>query len=78
MNRIYRKVLNSVEVKKKCHAIISNRFAALRSLEANVDLARTSKILDGVLQLLTKEIVSNYVLHQCEPLVDKDCSELLD
>jgi hypothetical protein len=73
MDTFYVTKLNSVEVKEKYQVIILNRFAAFKSLEANVDISRAWKILENIITL-TKEIISNYMLCQCKPWLDKDCS----
>jgi hypothetical protein len=43
MDRFYVTKLNSVKVKEKCQVIILNRFTALKSFDANVDIIELEK-----------------------------------
>jgi hypothetical protein len=71
------KKLNKVEDKEQYHVEISNRFAALENLDAEVDINRAWETIRQKIKISAKESLGYYKLKKCKPWFDEGCSELL-
>jgi hypothetical protein len=70
--------LNEVEGKKKYCVEVSNRFAALEGLDAEVEINTAWGTIREKLTMSAKESLGYYELKQHKLLFDKGCSKLLD
>jgi hypothetical protein len=71
------KKLNEVEGKEK-YVEVSNRFAALEDLDAEVEINTVWEIIRENIKISAKESLSYYKPKHHKPWFDKGCSELLD
>jgi hypothetical protein len=78
MERFNLKKLNEVEGKKQCLIEISNRFAALENLDAEVNINRAWETIRENIKISAKESMVYYELRTHTLLFDEGCSELLD
>jgi hypothetical protein len=74
MERVNLKKLNEVEGKEQYRVEISNRFAALKSLDAEMDI---SGAWETISESISKESLGYYELKKRKPWFDEGCSELL-
>jgi hypothetical protein len=78
MERFSLKKLNKVEVKEKYHVEVSDRFAALEDLDAEVGINTIWEMFRENIKMSAKERLAYYELKQHKPWFDYGCSELLD
>jgi hypothetical protein len=78
MYRFNLKKLNEGEGKERYPVEISNRFAALENLDADVDINRTWETLTENITISAKESLGYYEMKKHKPLFDEGCSKLLD
>jgi hypothetical protein len=72
------KRLNEVEVKEKYRVEVSNRFAALEDLDAEVDINSFWETIRENIKFSAKESVGYFELKKRKPWFDVGCSKLLD
>jgi hypothetical protein len=72
------KKLNDVEDKGQYRVEISNRFAALENLDAEVDINRALETIGDYINISAKDSLVYYELKIHKPWFDEGCSELLD
>jgi hypothetical protein len=78
MERFNLKKLNEVEGKEKYHVEVSNRFAALEDLDAEVEIITIWETIRENIKISAKESLGYYELKQHKPWFDEGYSELLD
>jgi hypothetical protein len=78
MERFNLKKLNDVEGKEKYHVEVSNRFAALEDLDAEVEINTIWEIIRENIKISAKESLGYYELKQHKPWFDEGCSELFE
>jgi hypothetical protein len=78
MERFNLKKLNEVEGKEQYCVEISNRFAGLENLDAEVDINTAWETIRENIKILAKESLSYYELKKHKPWFSEGCSELLD
>jgi hypothetical protein len=78
MERFNLKKLNEVEGKEKYCFEVSNRFAALEDLDAEVEINTIWETIRENIKISVEESVGYYKLKQHKPWFDKGCSELLN
>jgi hypothetical protein len=78
MKRFSLKKLNDVEGKEKYRVEVSNRFAALEDLDAEVEINTVWETIRGNIRISTKESLGYCELKQHTPWFDKGRSKLLD
>jgi hypothetical protein len=78
MERFNLKKLNEVEGKEKYHVEVSNRFAALEDLDAEVEINTILETIEENIKISAKESLGYYEPKQYKPWFDEGCSELLD
>jgi hypothetical protein len=77
MERFNLKKLNEVEDKEQCCVEISNRFAALENLDAEVDFNRALETIRENIKISAKENLGYYELKKHKPWFDGGCTKLL-
>jgi hypothetical protein len=78
MERFNLKKLNKVESREKYRVEVSNRFAALEDLDAEVEINTISETIRENIKISVKESLGYYELKQHKPWLDEGCSKLLD
>jgi hypothetical protein len=78
MERFYLKKLNDVEGKEQFRVEVSNRFAALEDLDAEVEINSTWKTIGEYINISAKESLGYFELMKHKPWIDEGCSKLLD
>jgi hypothetical protein len=78
MERFNLKKFNEVEGKEKYRVEVSNRFAALEDLDAEVEINAIWETIRENIKISAKEGLGYYELKQHKPWFDKGCSKLLD
>jgi hypothetical protein len=78
VERFNLKKLKEVQGKEKCHVQVSNMFAVLEDLDAEVEINTVWKMIRKNIKILAKESVSYYDLKRHTPWFDEGCSKLLD
>jgi hypothetical protein len=78
MEKFNLKKSNEVEGKEQYHVEISNRFAALKNTDDEVDVNRIWEIIGENIKISAIESLSYQELKKHKPWFDKGCSELLD
>jgi hypothetical protein len=78
MERFNLKKLNKVEGREQSLIEISNRFAALENLDAEVNINRAWETIRENTKISAKESLGNYELKKHKPWSDEGCSELFD
>jgi hypothetical protein len=78
MERFNLKKLNEVEVKENYHVKVSNRFAALEDLGAEVKINIVWETIKENIKISAKESLGYYELKQHKPWFDEGCPKLLD
>jgi hypothetical protein len=78
MEKFNLKKLNEVEGKEQDHVEILNRFAALESLDDNMDINRALETIKVNIKISAEESVGHYEPKKKKPWFDEGCSELLD
>jgi 50S ribosomal subunit-associated GTPase HflX len=72
------KTLNEVEGKEKYCVEVSNKYAALKDLDTEVEINSTCKTIRENVKISAKESLSYFELKRHKPLFDRGCSKLLD
>jgi hypothetical protein len=72
------KKLNEVEGKEQYRVEVSNRFAALEDLDAEVEINSAWKIIRETIKLSAKESLGYYELKNHKPWSAEGCSKLID
>jgi hypothetical protein len=70
--------LNEVEGKEQFHVEISNRFAALEDLDAEVEINSAWETIRENIKISAKESLGYFELKKHKLWFDKGCSKLLD
>jgi hypothetical protein len=78
MERFNLKKLNKGEDKEQYRVQISNRFAALENLDAEVNINRAWATIRENIKISAKESLHYYELKQHKPWFDEGCPKLLD
>jgi hypothetical protein len=78
MERFNHKKFSEVEGKEKYHIEVSNRFAALEDLDAEVEINSAWEMVRENITISAKESLGYFELKKQEPWLDERCSELLD
>jgi hypothetical protein len=78
MERFDLKKLNKVEGKDQFHVEVSNRFAALEDLDAEVKINSGWETIRENIKISAKEGQGYFELKKHKQWFDKGCSELLD
>jgi hypothetical protein len=72
------KKLNEVESKEQFRVEVSNRFAALEDLDAEVEINSAWETIRENIKTSAKESLGYFELKKHKPCFDEGCSELLD
>jgi hypothetical protein len=78
MERFNLKKLNKVEGKEKYRVEVSNGFAILENLDAEVEINTIWETIKQNIKISAKDSVGYYELKQRKPWFDEGCSKLLD
>jgi hypothetical protein len=78
MERFNLKNLNEEEGKETYRVEVSNRFAALEDLDAEVEINAIWETIRENIKISVKESLGYYELKQHKPWFDEGCSKLLD
>jgi hypothetical protein len=78
MERFNLKKLNEVEGKEKYCVEVSNRFAALEDLDAEVEINTIWETIRENIKISVKDSLGYYEPKRLKPWFDEGCSELLD
>jgi hypothetical protein len=78
MERFNLKKLNEVEGKEQFRVEVSNRFAALEDLDAEVDINSAWETIRENIKISAKESLGYFKLKKHKPWFQKGCSKLLD
>jgi hypothetical protein len=78
MERFNLKKLNEVEDKEQFHVEVSNRFAVMEDLDAEVEINSAWETIRENINISAKESLGYYELKKHKPWFDEGCSKLLD
>jgi hypothetical protein len=78
MERFNLKKLNDVEGKEQFRVEVSNRFAALEDLDAEVQINSAWETIRDNIKISGKESLGYFELKKHKPRFDEGCSKLLD
>jgi hypothetical protein len=78
MERFNLKKLNEVEDKEQFCVEVSNRFAALEDLDAEVEINSAWETIRENVKISAKENLGYFELKKHKPWFDKGCSKVLD
>jgi hypothetical protein len=78
MERFNLKKLNVVEGKEQYHVEVSNRFAALEDLDAEVEISSAWETIRENIKISAKENLGYFELKKHKLWFDEGCSKLLD
>jgi hypothetical protein len=78
MERLSLKKLNEVEGKEQYRIEVSNRFAALEDLNAEVEINSAWETVRENIRISAKESVGYFELKKHKPWFNEECSKLLD
>jgi uncharacterized protein YaaR (DUF327 family) len=78
MERFNLKKLNEVDIKEKYHIEVSNMFATLEDMEAEVDSNSAWETIRENIKISAKESLGYFELKKHKPWFNEGCSELLD
>jgi hypothetical protein len=78
MERFSLKKLKEVESKEKYRVEVSNRFAVLENVDAEVEINTVWETIRENIKISAKENLSYYEKKKHKPWFDEGCSELLD
>jgi hypothetical protein len=78
MQRFYLRKSNDAEVKEEYQVKITNRFAALKNCDDNVDMNTAWENIREYIKTSAKESLGHYQLRQHKPWFDDECSKLID
>jgi hypothetical protein len=76
MERLHLKKLNEVEGKEQYRVEISNKFAALENLNAEVDINKTWETIKENIKISAKESLGYYELKEHTLWFEEGCSKL--
>jgi hypothetical protein len=76
MERFNLKKLNEVEGKEQFCVEVSNRFAALEDLDAEVEINSAWEMIRENIRISVKESLGYFELKEHKPWIDKRCSKL--
>jgi hypothetical protein len=77
VERFNLKKLNEVEGREQYRVDISNRFAALENLDAEVDINRARETIRENIKISNKERLGCYEFKKDKPWFDEGCSKLV-
>jgi hypothetical protein len=77
MERFNLKKLNEVEGKQQFHVEVSNRFAALEDLDAEVEINSAWETIKENIQISAKESLCYFEMKKHKPWFDEECSKVL-
>jgi hypothetical protein len=72
------KELNDVQGKEEFRVEVSNRFAALEDLDAEVEINSARETIRENINISAKESLGYFELKKHKPWFDEECSKLLD
>jgi hypothetical protein len=78
LERFNLKKLNEVEGKEQVRVEVSNRFAALEDLDAEVEINSAWESIKENIKISATESLGYFELKKNKPWFDEGCSELLD
>jgi hypothetical protein len=78
VERFNLKKLNDVEGKEQFRVEVSNKFAALEILDADVEINSAWETITENIQISAKESLGYFELKKHKPWFDEGCSKLLD
>jgi hypothetical protein len=78
MERSNLKKLNEIEVKEKYHVEVSNWFAGLEDLDAEIEINTIWETIRENIKISAKDNLGYYEVKQHKPWFEEGCSELLD
>jgi hypothetical protein len=78
MDRFNFKKLNEVEGKEQSRVEVSNRFAALRDLDKELEINSAWEMIRENINISAKESLGYFELKNHKPWFDEACSELVD
>jgi hypothetical protein len=78
MERFNPKKLNEVENKEQYHVEVSNRFAASKDLQAEVEINSAWEIIRENIKISAKESLGYCEFKKRRPWFDEACSKLVD
>jgi hypothetical protein len=78
MERFKLKKLNQVESKEQFRVEVSNRFAALEDLDAEVEINSVWEMIRENITISAEESLGDFELKKHKPWFDEGCSKLLD
>jgi hypothetical protein len=78
MERFNLKKLNEVKSKEQFRVEVSNRFAAVEDLEAEVEINSAWETIRENIKISVKESLGYFELKKHKPCFDEGCSKLLD
>jgi hypothetical protein len=78
MERFILKKLNDVEGKEQFCVEVSNRFAALKDMEAEVEINSACEMIRENIKISAKESLCYFELKKHKPWFNEGCSKLLD
>jgi hypothetical protein len=77
MERFNFKKLNEVEGKEQYHVEVTNRFAVLEDLDAEVEIKSAWETIKENIKILAKESLGYFESKKHKPWFDEECSKLL-
>jgi hypothetical protein len=78
MERFNLKKLNDVECREQFRVEVSNRFAALEDLDAEVEVNSAWETIRKNIKISAKENLGYFELKKLKPWFDEGCSKLID
>jgi hypothetical protein len=78
MERFNLEKLNEVEGKEQYNVEVSNRFAALKDLDTEVEINSAWETIRENIKISAKESLGYYELRKHKPWFDEGCSKLVD
>jgi hypothetical protein len=78
MERFNLQKLNEIEGKEQYHVEVSNRFAALEDLDAEVEINCAQEMIRENIKISAKHSLGYFELKKHKPWFDEGCSKLLD
>jgi hypothetical protein len=78
LERFSLKKLKKAEAKEKYRVEVSNRFAALEDLDADIEINSAWETIRENINISAKESLGYYELKTHRPWFHEDCSKLLD
>jgi hypothetical protein len=78
MERFNLKKLNNAEGKEQFRVEVSNKFAALKDLDAEVEINSAWEMISESIKISAKESLGYFEFKKYKPWFDKGCSKLLD